>query len=62
LRMSAFFETGSLAKRVLTYSNYVLAAFYVIARIALLVLPFTSLRDSPQATFRDVDWSRRALF
>ncbi|KAJ7331370.1 hypothetical protein DFH08DRAFT_814678 [Mycena albidolilacea] len=62
LRISAFFETGSLAKRVLTYSNYVLAAFYVIARIALLVLPFTSLRDSPPATFKDVDWSWRALF
>ncbi|KAJ7059210.1 hypothetical protein C8F01DRAFT_1059250 [Mycena amicta] len=30
---------------------------YIPARLILLVLPFTALRDLPSATFVDVDWS-----
>ncbi|KAF9457843.1 hypothetical protein BDZ94DRAFT_1313790 [Collybia nuda] len=30
---------------------------YIIARILLMVLPFTSLRDLPPNAYKDVDWS-----
>ncbi|KAJ7719377.1 hypothetical protein B0H14DRAFT_2643048 [Mycena olivaceomarginata] len=48
------FEHGSAPRRVLTYFNYVLIALYVIARLALLILLFTTLRDLPQRIFVDV--------
>ncbi|KAF7327163.1 hypothetical protein MKEN_00293100 [Mycena kentingensis (nom. inval.)] len=30
---------------------------YIIARLALLIIPFTTLRTLPPGVFRDVDWS-----
>jgi hypothetical protein len=47
-------ERGSAPRRVLTYFNYVLMALYVLARGALLILPFTTLRDLPPPISVDV--------
>jgi hypothetical protein len=54
LLLCNLFERGSAPRRVLTYFNYGLMALYVIARIALLILPFTTLRDLPPPIFVDV--------
>jgi predicted neutral ceramidase superfamily lipid hydrolase len=48
------FKLGSAPRRVLTYFNYVLMALYVLARGALLILPFTTLRDLPPPILVDV--------
>jgi uncharacterized membrane protein YcfT len=43
LRANNLFEHKSLQRRVLTYFNYGFVALYIIARVALLILPFTTL-------------------
>jgi multisubunit Na+/H+ antiporter MnhE subunit len=47
LLLCNLFERGSAPRRVLTYFNYVLVALYVLARSALLILIFTTLRYLP---------------
>ncbi|KAF8217190.1 hypothetical protein K438DRAFT_1558559 [Mycena galopus ATCC 62051] len=47
----------SVPKKVFTYINYGLVALYVIARVALLILPITTLRALPIRVFVDVGWS-----
>jgi hypothetical protein len=57
LRASNLFEHKSLPRRVLTYFNYGLVALYIIARVALLILPFTTLRELPRRMFVDMEWN-----
>jgi hypothetical protein len=57
LKISNKFEHDSIHRRVPTYLNYGFMALYGVARLALLILPFTTLRDLPPLMLVDVDWS-----
>lgn len=51
------FQSGSVPRRVFCYLNYGLIALYIIARVALLILAFTTLRDPAHRAFVDADWN-----
>ncbi|KAJ7754271.1 hypothetical protein B0H14DRAFT_419893 [Mycena olivaceomarginata] len=50
------FQHGSVPRGVFTYTNYGLMALYVVAKVALLILPFTALQDLPQPMFKAIKW------
>ncbi|KAJ7897714.1 hypothetical protein B0H14DRAFT_3124604 [Mycena olivaceomarginata] len=58
LRVSNMFEHGSLLRGIFAYLNYGLVALYVVTRIALLILLFTTLRDLPIRMFIESGLSR----
>jgi hypothetical protein len=58
LRVSNIFEHGSLLRGIFAYLNYGLVALYVVTRIALLILLFTTLRDLPIRMFMESGLSR----
>ncbi|KAJ7761222.1 hypothetical protein DFH07DRAFT_740361 [Mycena maculata] len=51
------FPRGSAPRTVLTLINWALMALYPSARVTLLILTFTTLRDLPLRMFIDVNWS-----
>ncbi|KAJ7853271.1 hypothetical protein B0H14DRAFT_2758423, partial [Mycena olivaceomarginata] len=53
LRVSNMFGHGSVPREIFAYLNYGLVALYVVARVALLILLFTTLRDLPTRMFID---------
>ncbi|KAJ7800638.1 hypothetical protein B0H14DRAFT_2616046 [Mycena olivaceomarginata] len=57
LGISNTLDHGSIRRGVLTYTNYGLITLYIVARVALLILPFTTLRISSPGTLVDADWT-----
>ncbi|KAJ7360714.1 hypothetical protein DFH08DRAFT_931088 [Mycena albidolilacea] len=51
------FKRGNVRRKVFCYLTYELVLFYVIARVVLLILSFTTLRNPPPRTFVDAGWT-----
>jgi hypothetical protein len=61
LRVSNMFGHGSVLREIFAYLNYGLVALYVVVRVALLILSFTTLRDLPIHMFVESSLSQYGI-
>jgi len=48
---------GSVSTKIMLYFAWPQLFLYVLSRLALLILPFLTLRSLPPATYHTVDWT-----
>ncbi|KAJ6467461.1 hypothetical protein DFH09DRAFT_1294920 [Mycena vulgaris] len=50
-------ETGDRHEKIMKGTSLVAIVVYIVARLVLIILPFTTLRALPLGAFTDVNWS-----